>query len=80
MSTITRTAPSSSLRRVVLSTFAGTSIEWYDFFLFGSAAALVFPQVFFPQSEPGIGLLLSFMTYGVACGRSAASSSAPSAT
>nr|WP_241428969.1 MFS transporter [Agrococcus sp. ARC_14] len=49
-----------------MSTFAGTTIEWYDFFLFGSAAALVFPRVFFPESEPGIGLLLSFMTYGVA--------------
>jgi MFS family permease len=60
-----QTAP-STLRRVVLSAFAGTSIEWYDFFLFGSAAALVFPQVFFPESEPGVGLLLSFMTYGVA--------------
>lgn len=60
-----RTSP-AVLRRVVLSSFAGTSIEWYDFFLFGSAAALVFPQVFFPESEPGVGLLLSFMTYGVA--------------
>lgn len=60
-----QTAP-VTLRRVVLSAFAGTSIEWYDFFLFGSAAALVFPHIFFPQSEPGVGLLLSFMTYGVA--------------
>ncbi|MGY3127293.1 MFS family permease [Agrococcus sp. UYP33] len=66
MSTTTERSAPTSLRRVVLSTFAGTSIEWYDFFLFGSAAALVFPQVFFPQSEPGIALLLSFMTYGVA--------------
>ena len=63
--TVARNAP-SPLRRVVLSSFAGTSIEWYDFFLFGSAAALVFPHVFFPESEPGVGLLLSFMTYGVA--------------
>lgn len=60
-----RSAP-STLRRAVLSSFVGTSIEWYDFFLFGSAAALVFPQVFFPSSAPGTGLLLSFMTYGVA--------------
>jgi MFS family permease len=50
----------------VISSFAGTSIEWYDFFLFGSAAALVFPSVFFPEADPGTGLLLSFMTYGVA--------------
>ena len=54
------------LRRVVMGSFVGTSIEWYDFFLFGSAAALVFPRVFFPQSDPNTGLLLSFMTYGVA--------------
>lgn len=61
-----RSTPRSSLRRAVLSAFVGTSIEWYDFFLFGSAAALVFPTVFFPSSDPGTGLLLSFMTYGVA--------------
>lgn len=55
-----------SLRRVLLSSFAGTSIEWYDFFLFGSAAALVFPRVFFPGSDPATGVLLSFATYAVA--------------
>ncbi|MCH1881920.1 MFS transporter [Agrococcus sp. ARC_14] len=66
MSTTTERTTPAPLRRVLLSTFAGTTIEWYDFFLFGSAAALVFPRVFFPESEPGIGLLLSFMTYGVA--------------
>jgi MFS family permease len=54
------------LRRVIFSSFVGTSIEWYDFFLFGSAAALVFPRVFFPNSSPETGILLSFMTYGVA--------------
>ncbi|QPZ39239.1 MFS transporter [Paramicrobacterium chengjingii] len=57
---------STTLRRAILSSFAGTSIEWYDFFLFGSAAALVFPRVFFPESDPATGLLFSFMTYGVA--------------
>ncbi|MQA80869.1 MAG: MFS transporter [Streptosporangiales bacterium] len=55
-----------SLRRVLFSSFAGTSIEWYDFFLFGSAAALVFPHVFFPESDPATGTLLSFATYAVA--------------
>lgn len=56
----------NKLRKVILSSFVGTSIEWYDFFLFGSAAALVFPKVFFPNSDPQVGILLSFMTYGVA--------------
>ena len=42
-----------------------TSIEWYDFFLYGVAAALVFPQKFFPRSDPYMGALLSFSTYFV---------------
>ena len=54
------------MRRVLISSFVGTSIEWYDFFLFGSAAALVFPHVFFPDSDPATGTLLSFATYAVA--------------
>jgi MFS family permease len=56
----------SSLRRVLFSSAAGTTIEWYDFFLFGSAAALVFPKVFFPSSDPTTGTLLAFATYAVA--------------
>lgn len=49
------------LRAVVAST-VGTTIEWYDFFLYGTAAALVFPQVFFPNSTPLRGVLLAFAT------------------
>lgn len=56
----------AALRRVLISSCAGTSIEWYDFFLFGSAAALVFPHVFFPASSPATGTLLSFATFAVA--------------
>jgi MFS family permease len=64
----TRATPTSdkSMRRVLFSSAAGTTIEWYDFFLFGSAAALVFPSVFFPSSDPTTGTLLSFATYAVA--------------
>ncbi|GAB3492728.1 MFS transporter [Nocardiopsis coralliicola] len=51
--------------RVVASSLIGTTIEWYDFFLYGSAAALVFGSVFFPDSEPLTGVLLSFATYAV---------------
>jgi metabolite-proton symporter len=53
------------LRRAVVASVVGTSIEWYDFFLYGSAAALVFPKLFFPTSAPLTGALLSFATYGV---------------
>jgi len=56
----------SDLRKAVLASFVGTSIEWYDFFLFGSAAALVFNKVFFPNFDPLTGTLLSFATYAVA--------------
>jgi MFS family permease len=47
----------------VVASTVGTIIEWYDFFLYGIAAALVFPQVFFPASEPFTGTLLAFSTF-----------------
>ncbi|HBW84487.1 MAG TPA: MFS transporter [Gammaproteobacteria bacterium] len=53
----------SSMRKVALTALAGTSIEWYDFFLYATAAALVFPSAFFPESSPTIGLILSFGTF-----------------
>jgi metabolite-proton symporter len=53
------------LRKAVIASAVGTSIEWYDFFLYGVAAALVFPQKFFPQSDPFTGTLLAFSTYFV---------------
>ncbi|MFI1760950.1 MFS transporter [Streptomyces sp. NPDC020800] len=61
------TAPpaSSNLPRIVAASLIGTTIEWYDFFLYGSAAALVFNKVFFPDSDPLVGTLLSFLTYAV---------------
>src|SRR5262245_41083586 len=52
------------VRAIVASTI-GTTIEWYDFFLYGIAAALVFPRVFFPQSDPFTSTLLAFSTYFV---------------
>nr|WP_218888817.1 MFS transporter [Saccharopolyspora hordei] len=43
----------------------GTTVEWYDFFLYGSAAALVFNQLFFPEADPLTGTLLAFTTYAI---------------
>jgi metabolite-proton symporter len=61
--------PAAQLRqqrvRAIVASAVGTSIEWYDFFLYGVAAALVFPGKFFPQSDPFVSTLLSFSTYFV---------------
>src|SRR2546423_6572037 len=55
----------SSPRKVIVASLIGTSLEWYDFFLYGSAAALVFNKLFFPSFEPATGTLLAFATYAV---------------
>ena len=53
------------LRRVIMASMIGTTIEWYDFFLYNSAAALVFNRLFFPQFDPLTGTLLAFATYAL---------------
>jgi MFS transporter, MHS family, shikimate and dehydroshikimate transport protein len=55
----------SSIRQVAMASFIGTAIEWYDFFLYGTAAALVFGALFFPEFNPLAGTLLAFSTYAV---------------
>src|SRR5262245_4125887 len=60
-----RAADESPVARVVLASFIGTAIEWYDFFLYGTAAALVFNQLFFPTLDPIAGTMASFATYAV---------------
>ena len=57
--------PRSSVRRVIVASLIGTSLEWYDFFIYGTAAALVFNKLFFPSFEPLVGTLLAFATYAV---------------
>lgn len=54
------------MRRVALASCVGTTIEFYDFFIYGTAAALVFPKVFFPALGATAGTLASFATFAVA--------------
>ena len=66
--TSTPPAPESagdSVWRVVGASMVGTTLEWYDFFLYGTAAAVVFPKVFFVKSDPLTATLLSFLTYAL---------------
>ena len=51
--------------RVAVASFIGTTVEFYDFLIYGTAAALVFPKLFFPNASPASGILLSFATFGV---------------
>ena len=53
----------SNIRKVAFTSLAGTSIEWYDFFLYGAAAGLVFPKLFFGEASPTTALILSFLTF-----------------
>ena len=54
------------MRRVALASMVGTTIEFYDFFIYGTAAALVFSKVFFPAMGPAAGTALALATFGVA--------------
>ena len=60
-----KTPGKPGIARIISASLIGTTIEWYDFFLYGSAAALVFNTLFFPDSDPLVGTLLSFLTYAV---------------
>ena len=54
-----------TLRRVLMSCIVGTTIEWYDFFLYGTAAGIVFNRQYFPTTNPTVGTLLAFATFAV---------------
>ncbi|MBP2366810.1 MFS transporter [Pseudonocardia parietis] len=51
--------------KVAFASLIGTTVEWYDFYIYGTAAALVFPKLFFPEFSPGAGLLAALSTYAV---------------
>lgn len=61
------TAPptAGSIKRIVAASLIGTTVEWYDFFLYGTAAALVFNKLFFPTGDPLTGTLIAFITYAI---------------
>src|SRR6202008_1771253 len=55
-----------ALGRIVLASLIGTTIEFYDFYIYGTAAALVIGQVFFPAASPSSQALNAFLTFGIA--------------
>jgi MHS family shikimate/dehydroshikimate transporter-like MFS transporter len=58
--------PPQELRRIVVASLVGTALEWYDFFIYGMASALVFAELFFPVGDPAVNVLVSLATFGVA--------------
>jgi metabolite-proton symporter len=63
---VNQEAPERSILKVALTALAGSSIEWYDFFIYGTAAALVFPNLFFPGFGDTGATILSYSTFAVA--------------
>ena len=55
----------AQLRRAVIASTIGTTIEWYDFFIYSTVTGLVFPHLYFPQSDPLVGTLQAFAIYAV---------------
>jgi metabolite-proton symporter len=60
---LSETEHSAQLRKAVIAATIGTTIEWYDFFIYGTAAGLIFPKLFFPNEDPLTGTLAAFSTY-----------------
>ena len=63
MNQVVNTKKEDNMRKVALTALAGTSIEWYDFFLYGAAAALIFPSAFFGAVSETTALILSLLTF-----------------
>ena len=59
------TSPPRNLRTVIVAALGASTLEWYDFYIYGTAAALVFNKVFFPSVNPALGTLAAFATFGV---------------
>ena len=65
VSAVRSQGPTSSVRRVIVASLVGTSLEWYDFFIYSTATALVFNVLFFPNFDPLVGTILGFATAAV---------------
>jgi len=63
LGTLPEAEHSAQLRKAVIASTVGTAIEWYDFFIYGTAAGLVFGKLYFPNEAPLAGVLLAFGTY-----------------
>ena len=63
--TLTDEEHAAELRKAVIAATVGTTIEWYDFFIYGTAAGLIFPALYFPKEDPLTGTLAAFGTYFV---------------
>src|SRR3546814_19710575 len=59
-------APYRAHRRTLVASLVGTAVEFYDFYIYGTAAALVFGPLFFPSESESAQLMLSFMSFGIA--------------
>ena len=66
MTTATSALPVNSPRQVLVASLVGTTIEFFDFYIYGTAAVLVFPTLFFPASDPATATLASLATFGIA--------------
>jgi MFS transporter, MHS family, shikimate and dehydroshikimate transport protein len=64
-SLVEASSPFVSMPRVAVASFVGAMLEWYDFFLFGTASALIFGPLFFPSTNKTVGTALAFATFGV---------------
>ena len=64
--TLSASDHSAQLRKAVIASTIGTAIEWYDFFLYGTAAGLVFGKLYFPNEDPLTATLAAFGTYFIA--------------
>jgi metabolite-proton symporter len=63
--TLSEAQSARTRRRALVASLTGSSIEWFDYFLYGTAAALVFNKLFFPNFDPVVGLLLAYMSFSL---------------